>query len=558
MKKNKFKTFLVNLLLMSLPSFVEASFVDVKDADFSHSVVDLKAEGTGYHLQLQRTYHSRSLHRGLFGYGWCSNLESKLVITAESKINYVHCGSGEKVSFTPSTEKSFFFKNVKNIMAMSKKANPNLTTSQLRQLRLQVEGNQFFRNELATRLGMKGQLIPGRVYRAENRPIEKIVFEGGNYKRILSDQSIERYDKKGRLIARYDRMGNYIKIIYQGPVISHIVDSANRRIDLKVDPAENRIVSARLNQTLLNYIYNQEDLAFVRFQNKNRFSYTYDDLHNMKTAQFPDGTNEVINYNSAKDWVTSFKDRAGCIETYGYEASKKDPINDYSSGVKKNCRGKVTYQASYRFVHRQKKDRRGKYLFMVSTNINGVAESRKFDDLTGRPIEVNSNGVVKNYAYNKKGLVSRKSQANKVWTYQYHPTCHKVSEVREQLIDVPKKRSLSSQKVTGYSYDNKKCLMNLAVNNLGQKFKVKYDERGRVAMVIDHTKKLIKISYDGVTTRPVTVKRPGVGLLKLIYNSLGVLQKVQSPQGISVQAQITKIFSNIVDLITPATEGVQV
>jgi len=424
-------------------------------------------------------------------------------------------------------------------------------------LRLQVEGNQFFRNELASKLGMKGQLVPGRVYRSENRPIEKIVFEGGQYKRVLSDQSVEKFDSKGRLIVRYDRMGNFIKIYYKGKRLSHIVDSANRRIDFQVDPVENRIISAKLNKTFLSYVYNQEDLAFVKHKSKNRYAYTYDGLHNMKTAKFPDGTMERINYNTNKDWVTSFMDRRGCEETYNYEASKSDPINDYSSSIKKKCRGKVTFQASYRFVHRQKRDKTGKFLFMVSSNINGSSESRKYDDKTGKPIEVNSGGEIKSYAYNNNGLVRQKSQANKIWTYRYHPSCHKVSEVSERLVGKVKKRALSSQKITKYKYDTKKCLLSLAINNLGQKFQVRYDERGRVRAVIDHTKKRIDINYEGVTTKPVTVKRPGVGLLKFVYDAAGALKKVQSPQGASVKVQIAKIFSNIIDLITPATEGVQ-
>ena len=49
--------------------------VDTRSAGYSKTFVDFRSPGTGFLLTAERTYNSRSLYNGLFGFGWCSNLE---------------------------------------------------------------------------------------------------------------------------------------------------------------------------------------------------------------------------------------------------------------------------------------------------------------------------------------------------------------------------------------------------------------------------------------------------------------------------------------------------
>ncbi len=50
-------------------------------------------------FKLQRTYHSRSLHRGLLGYGWCLSFEKVLIKQPDGRIDLFSCSSDRPVRF---------------------------------------------------------------------------------------------------------------------------------------------------------------------------------------------------------------------------------------------------------------------------------------------------------------------------------------------------------------------------------------------------------------------------------------------------------------------------
>ncbi len=69
------KTAIFTILFGSLNA---VATVDMKNANFTDDWVDLKFPSTGFNLSVERTYHSRILYNGMFGFGWCSDLEQKL------------------------------------------------------------------------------------------------------------------------------------------------------------------------------------------------------------------------------------------------------------------------------------------------------------------------------------------------------------------------------------------------------------------------------------------------------------------------------------------------
>ena len=73
--------------------------VNMKNANFSDKWVDLSIPSSGYDLEIERTYNSRTLHNGLFGFGWCSDFETKLKVTPDGNINIIECGGGSKVVY---------------------------------------------------------------------------------------------------------------------------------------------------------------------------------------------------------------------------------------------------------------------------------------------------------------------------------------------------------------------------------------------------------------------------------------------------------------------------
>jgi len=75
------------ILLLTFFSFQSHSSVDMKNASFSDYWVDLMVPGNNFFLRISRTYNSRSLFSGIFGFGWCSNLETQIEITLEGNLH---------------------------------------------------------------------------------------------------------------------------------------------------------------------------------------------------------------------------------------------------------------------------------------------------------------------------------------------------------------------------------------------------------------------------------------------------------------------------------------
>src|SRR5690606_5757339 len=122
------------------------------------------------------------------------------------------------------------------------------------------------------------------------------------------------------------------------------------------------------------------------------YKYAYDDLHNLTKITLPDGTYKALTYNKDRDWVTSFRNPKGCLETYDYTLGKPDPKSYFKSTVVKKCGKEVTNQSSYEFFHRPRQDGLGLYLHRVKTVNNGKVTDITYHPVFGRPLAILENG----------------------------------------------------------------------------------------------------------------------------------------------------------------------
>ena len=76
-----------------LSSSISFAVVDMKNANYSESWIDVTVPGSGMDFKIQRHYNSRSIFSGMFGYGWCSDYETTLERTPEGGLKLQECGS---------------------------------------------------------------------------------------------------------------------------------------------------------------------------------------------------------------------------------------------------------------------------------------------------------------------------------------------------------------------------------------------------------------------------------------------------------------------------------
>ncbi|MFP5518342.1 MAG: DUF6531 domain-containing protein [Bdellovibrionia bacterium] len=536
-------------LLFSLQAH---ALVDMKNANYSNTWVDMDVPGSGYDLKIIRTYNSRSLFNGMFGFGWCSDFETSVEINAEGNLRVKECGGGLEVTFAPrEITRSDVTKTINSIMAKIKADKKvSFTDSYLKQLAAQLLEDDNLRSDYAQKYGIAVGVKEGTKFFANGREVEHFTFNKTFYTRTLPDGSSQRFNLVGRLTHIYDKNGNFLKFEYDKDMIKTIEDNNSRRLSFTYYPNKKIKMIRGPNGIAAEYRFsNLDDLSYVKNAWLKEYSYQYDELHNLVKATWPDKTFISVKYDAANDWVIGFQDRDKCQETYKYEFNPKDPKNHYWSTAKKVCGKEVMADNRYEFWHKQRQDGQI-YLQRVLTDVNGSVTDITYHEVFGKPLSIRRNSERITYDYFPDGLVKVKQSPGTRMEYAYHPTLKKVAAVTTIYSDV--KGKVVSRRSTQFTYDGKGNLVT-AKNSEGQSIVMTYDARGRIASITDQAKKVVKIQYEERYGKPAVVTRPGLGTIRVSYKPNGDINKVESKEGPSVAMQVASTFNNLLDIIAPAT-----
>lgn len=540
------------LLMVSLTASSAFALVDMKNANYTNTWTDMEVPGAGYDFKIVRTYNSRSLFSGIFGFGWCSDFETSMEVMPEGNIKVKECGGGVSIIYSARelgrTEIDKTIATIISKMRAEKKVGQ--TESYYTSLKTDLVENDDKRAELARQYGIAVPIKEGTKFYANGKEVEHFVFQKTHYTRNLADGSAQRFNLDGRLIAQYDKNGNFLKFEYDKDLVREITDNNARRLSFKYYPNKKVQRVTGPGGLVAEYRFaNLDDLSMVKNAWKNTYTYEYDDLHNMTKATWPDKTAISLKYDKKNDWVVSFVDRDKCSENYTYEFSDNDPRNHYWSTVKKTCGKEVVADNRYEFWHKQRADGQY-YLQRVLTSISGNTTDIVYHEVFGKPVSIRRNSDRVSYDYYADGLVKTKSTPVSKMTFEYDSELKKVSQVSVALFN--EKGESLSKRVTQFKYDGKGNL-SFAANSDGQKINMTYDTRGRISTITDQAKKIVKIEYEERFGKPAIVTRPGLGAIKVSYKSSGEIQNVESKEGPSVAMQVASTFNNLLDIIAPAT-----
>src|SRR5690606_6166011 len=124
------------------------ALVDMRNANFSDNWIDLQIKNSGYDLRVQRSYNSRTLFNGMFGFGWCSDFETKLQVNPEGTIRITECGGGFEAEYKKQNHDSKGFdKTVQTIMAEVRKRNKGRDERYFKNLEIEIRRDSILRDE---------------------------------------------------------------------------------------------------------------------------------------------------------------------------------------------------------------------------------------------------------------------------------------------------------------------------------------------------------------------------------------------------------------------------
>ena len=526
--------------------------IDTKNANYTKTFVDINLPGAGLPLLVERSYNSRSLYKGMFGYGWCSNLETRLEVMPDDTPMIVECGGGVEIPYVSRQAKGNRSVIINKIMKEVKKKK-GLSKKYVKQVEIDLKKSALLQSELIRAFRLKGKAKSGQTYQAVGRQNDSIMFTGSQYKRSLPNGQIQVFDKNGFFVKEMDKSGNWITIRRKKGNITKVMDSKGRSLRFQYIKGGFKIIGP--NNIKAEYVIAGDNLISAVNSKNEKYRHFYDNYHNLTKTRYPDNTYETLHYNTNRDWVMSFKDRRGCLEKYKYITNQRNK-NHYWTDVRKTCGKKVTNVSRYEFWNKQKKDG-SKYLYRAKQSVNNRVADITYDANTGAPLSVTRNRITTRYAYYKNGfLKSRVEPGRKVIFSKYNSKCKKPTQVQVQYMRGKKVRR---KVLTQISYDPNKChLMMARQSNTGRWVAVKRDHLGRISEMSDQSKKRIIVAYNEKYSKPQKITRPGVGSIQVFYDNNGQVDAGKTRTDPTVAAQVASVFNGFLEIISPVATDITI
>jgi RHS repeat-associated protein len=477
--------------------------VNLKNGNLYYPVVDVSIPCLGFPLEVKRSYNSRSQYKGIFGFGWSSNLDLK----AEVKENHIAIfeEDGFREKFILSEERG----------------------------------------------GV-------RHFRSSNGPQHIEIQQVQREKIIMSNhQSGEKriFDHHGRILSRTDRFGNTLKFSHDSKGhLLQVQDIVNRSLKIETDTVGQIVqITDPIGRTI-RYEYDKNgDLTGVTDRAGHKTSFEYDNLHNLIRLSYPNGGQTRFVYDTQWDLITEESGPEGRKTTYRYRIDPKKPEEwtvtvidtlgnttsyNYSGNgsrlvitdpmgrktIKETCPscggGLSSYtDAKGNTTHYKYETGKG---VQVITQIDPLGRQKKehYDEKSGRLLkEIAPNGGVTERLYDNAGnLVEVKDALGNMTRYRYLTT-----GLLAEAVD-------SRGGITKLKYDTYGNLISKS-DPSGSETKFAYDLAGRLIKTIDPLGNTTTTNYtqdDHISS----IKDPVGYTLHFEYDTAGLFVKVRDSNSV--------------------------
>jgi YD repeat-containing protein len=272
--------------LTLLSFFSPSASADVNMLDASFRQTFIDAKIAS--LKIERSYDSRSTFTGVFGFGWCSTFDTEL---DTKSLTVKDCGRPTANPTTRYTDGTYV---------------------------------QTLKSGLT------------RIFDADSGALIALRSESGGTVAIESGPGADAR----RRLPRAAALGEGFKTRPE----THL------KVTLEYDALHENITAIQTPTARLLYEYSDKrDLLSAKNAWSNTYRFDYDRLHNLTSARYPDGSEELLTYDSDRDRLTKYQGRDGCIETYEHTISQSADEKTQISKAFLTCNGQAKRQAVFRF-----------------------------------------------------------------------------------------------------------------------------------------------------------------------------------------------------------------
>ncbi len=289
--------------------------VNLQQASYYKTWTDFTVENKNLKYSFQRTYRSRSIHQGLFGFGWCTDFEKNLEIISSQEIILNDCQE----------ERALLFRKVGKDYISTLNSKDKIISAADQFQRQKGLMKQIFNSE--------GRLMELKYYKW---PLE--IFYGASGK------------------------------------ISHIKINKDQMIYLKFTPWNGDLLTVTApGKAAFVYKFKDKNLITISSISGPNIQYEYNWARNLIRIQEENKAAETMSYDNSKDWLIETSSKPNCKKfyTYNFESTKK---LFFKTAVETKCSGQVQSQILY--TYELQENLGGSYRVVKTFSKNLILNSR--------------------------------------------------------------------------------------------------------------------------------------------------------------------------------------
>ena len=553
MRSPLYAGFALTLLLCATVSAAHAQGVNLKNGNFYISYTD--AEGPG--LEITRTYNSKSVHEGMFGFGWGWHYETRLYPLGDGSVVVQEHGGGGKTRFEPAfPDPAALSASVDQIVTVRVEKGALRSPQARANFRTELRENAEKRFHWWRRYVETGDVAPydppvGTQWAGSERGFQRVERTETGYRRTSSDKT-EDFDDAGRLVRLDD--GNGVRTLgYDDDgQLAWIESAQDTRARFGLDE-EGRIIRIDMttsdgDEGAATFTYDDENnLMDSHDAGGNRYRYTYDDLHNLTAVHYEDGTALRLAYDPDTYFLTRRTDPNGEVTRYEYESGRRadgsKDENRYSTRVIKPGFDGEEVVNTYTYEIRTTESG-ARYTYRITTTINGIRTETTYAE-HGRPLSIRRGERETTFAYDARGNLVRKATVQEVLLNTYDLELNKLTRVERWTPD-------ESERIEWFSF---------AYNPAGDLTRAEHSDGRWAALTYNADGKIMRMeSPDGWMTfeygslgKPTRMTLDTGDELHVNYDDQGDIVNVDAGNGGHAAAMaVTRQFQALMRLVKPA------
>jgi hypothetical protein len=253
---------------------------------------------------------------GWFGFGWGSEFETRLEVSADGSIIIHEHGTGAMTRFTsknPVKPLEIAKKIVKEVVKKTA-----LTQTAALDLIEKLNKNSELRHSYGINYGVTAEVPVGSVLYSQDRGLQELQVTKEGYRRSQADGRLDFFNHKGQLTKIADKSGYFIGFNYKDGVLESIKDSHAKQIFFSWYPGGLVKEMWSAGDKKAFYKYNDKDLVYSKDLGDNIYEYKYDTSKNLIEVSYTDKTKLKISYDPKTFFVTKIVDRNGEETNYEY------------------------------------------------------------------------------------------------------------------------------------------------------------------------------------------------------------------------------------------------